>query len=221
MRPGKSGHMQDALIFKKIDTPDLLAQAYKLRFQVYCRECNFIDEAEHPGGYETDEYDRYSLHFGALDMQERLVGAVRLILPSCETFPIEECCPRLNIDWNTINRKECAEISRLTISKLFRKEIKARPSEFIFQVSSIGLGLCLEMHNECRALGINYCLALMEKPLWMLLRIHGFVFRQIGSEVDYYGKVVPYLIDIRDLEKRGLFRVSHGREIRIQKDRFS
>ncbi len=215
------GVMQEALIFKKIVSPELLAQAHRLRFQVYCRECNFIDEAEYPGGYEMDEYDRYSVHFGALDAQERLVGAVRLILPACGKFPLEGKSPCIDLGGLGVSRDECAEISRLTISKAYRRGMQARPTEFILRVSSIALGLCLEMHRECRAMGINYCLALMEKPLWMLLRIHGFVFRQVGPEVDFFGKVTPYLIDIHDLEKRGLFKVSHGREIHFQKDQYS
>ena len=213
--------MQEPLIFKKIDTPELLAQAHKLRFQVYCKECNFIDATEHPDGYESDKYDASAIHFAALDTADRLVGAVRLILPSCDKLPIEEKVPAFSFKNLGIDRSECAEISRLSISKTNRNQAELQPTHFIMQVSSIALGLCYEMHNECRRVGINYCVALMEKSLWMLLRIHGFVFNPIGPEIDFFGKVVPYLIDVRDLEKRGLFKISHGRAVRIQEDQFS
>ncbi|MBI5873808.1 MAG: PEP-CTERM/exosortase system-associated acyltransferase [Candidatus Omnitrophica bacterium] len=213
--------MEDRLVFRKIDSPESLQESYRLRFQVYCKECNFIEESQYPGGYESDDYDRDSLHFGALGNDGRLIGAVRLILPSCAKFPIQERCPSFNFDDLNISRMECAEISRLTISKSWRQQIDARPTNFILQVSYIALGLCHQMYRECRALGIDHCLALMEKPLWMLLKMHGFLFSPIGPEIDYFGKVTPYLIDIRDLEKKGLFKVPYGREIRIQEDRFA
>jgi N-acyl amino acid synthase of PEP-CTERM/exosortase system len=213
--------MEDGLVFRKIDSPESLQESYRLRFQVYCKERNFIEESQYPGGYESDDYDRDSLHFGALGNDGRLIGAVRLILPSCAKFPIQERCHFFNFDDLNISRMECAEISRLTITKSWRQQMDARPTNFILQVSHVALGLCHQMYNECRALGINYCLALMEKPLWMLLKMHGFPFFPIGPEIDYFGKVVPYLIDIRAFEKKELFRVPYGREIRIQKDRFA
>jgi hypothetical protein len=67
------------------------------------------------------------------------------------------------------------------------------------------MGLCHAIFLECRETGINHCLALMEKPLWMLLRMQGFVFQPVGAEIDYYGKVAPYVIDVLALEKSGLF----------------
>ena len=65
---------------------------------------------------ETDDLDKHSSHFGGYDEQNRLVGSVRLILPSCDHFPIEEHCPTLDVDREKVPRQECAEISRLTIS---------------------------------------------------------------------------------------------------------
>ena len=172
-------------------------------------------------GYESDNFDPFSIHFGAFDQYERMAGAVRLILPSCDKFPIEEKCAYFRFDDLGVPRRECAEISRLTISKIYRRESRIRPAQFLFQVSSIALGLCRQMHQECRALGLNYCLALMEKPLWMLLKIHGFIFWPLGPEIDFYGRVTPYLIDVRDLEKKGVFKGYHGREILVQEDQYA
>lgn len=208
--------MDEPFVFKKLDSPELLEEAFRLRFQVYCKECNFIKESDYPQGYETDEFDAYSIHFGGFDLQGKLIGAVRLILPTCEKFPIEEHCPFMEIDRNLIKRRECAEVSRLTVSKLYRRRVndglyyepkvddqtvEDKGAFFLRRVRPMAFGLYRAMYQECKRLGINHWFALMEKSLWMLLKIHGFVFKPIGHEVDFYGIVTPYITGIPDLEK--------------------
>lgn len=192
-------------IFKKIESEDALAEIFRLRFQVYCKECNFINEADHPMGFETDEFDEHAVHFGAFDHSGQLIGAVRLILPSCDKFPIEDFCPGLPFGRLLPRREECAEISRLAISKLYRG--REKPTLFLRRVSPIVSGLCDAMYQECRESGINHCFALMEKPLRLLLKLHGFIFRPFGDEVDLYGMVTPYIIDVLEHGKRGVLKL--------------
>jgi len=211
----------EKFIFRKIDTPQLLQEAYKLRFQVYCKECNFIREADYPQGYETDEFDRHSVHFGAFERlpdgkEGRLIGSSRLILPTCKKFPIEQHCPDLAIDRNVVRREKCAEVSRLTISKLYRRrahdglyyepriedtQVEDKGQYFMRRVRPMAFGLYRAMYQECKRVDIRHWLALMEKTLWLLLKIHGFVFKPVGHEVDFYGMVTPYIVTIADLEK--------------------
>jgi N-acyl amino acid synthase of PEP-CTERM/exosortase system len=208
--------MSELFTFRKIEGPELLAEAYRLRFQVYCRECHFIKESDYSDGIETDGFDKYSLHFGGFDSQGALVGTVRLILSSCAEFPIEEHCPSLNIDRDLIKRPECAEISRLTISKLFRRrtddglyygpqvadqQVEDKGAVFIRRVRPMAFGLYRAMYQESKRIGVRHWYALMEKSLWLLLKIHGFVFTPIGPEVDFYGMVTPYIVGLSDLEK--------------------
>jgi N-acyl amino acid synthase of PEP-CTERM/exosortase system len=208
--------MEEKFSFRKIESPEILQEAYRLRFQVYCKECNFIREADYPEGYETDEFDVHSAHFGAFDTEGRLVGAVRLILPSCEKFPIEDHCPRLEVDRALVPREKCAEISRLTISKLFRRrandglyyepqlddlKVEDKGAYFMRRIRPMAFGLYRAMYQECKRIGITHWFALMEKKLWLLLKIHGFVFKPVGPEVDFYGMVMPYIVGISDLEK--------------------
>ena len=82
--------MEEKFLFRKISSPDELQEAYKTRFQVYGNECHFLKESDYPQGFETDEFDRYSVHFGGFDSLGRMVGTVRLILPHSPRFPIEE-----------------------------------------------------------------------------------------------------------------------------------
>ena len=65
----------------------------------------------------------------------------------------------------------------------------------------MAFGLYKELYQECKRTEIRYWFALMEKSLWMLLKIHGFVFQPIGGEVDFYGRVRPYVAAIGDLER--------------------
>ncbi|MFH0826589.1 MAG: PEP-CTERM/exosortase system-associated acyltransferase, partial [Candidatus Omnitrophota bacterium] len=169
--------MDEKFTFKKIVSPEELLESYKLRFQVYCKECNFIKESDYPDGIETDGFDKYSLHFGAFDHEGVLVGAVRLILPYCVKFPIEEHCPSLNIDRDLIKRSECAEVSRLTISKLFRRraddglyygpqiadqQVEDKGTVFMRRVRPMAFGLYRAMYQESKRIGIRHWYALME-----------------------------------------------------------
>ncbi len=208
--------MEEKFLFRKLDSPEDLQEAYRLRFQVYCNECNFIQPQDYPLKVETDRFDADSVHFGGFDQEGNLVGSVRLILSSCGRFPIEEHCPSLNVDLEELSRGRCAEISRLTISKLYRRRSQDglyyepqahdqsgqdKGAYFVRRVRPMAFGLYRAMYQESKRLKVNYWFALMERTLWMLLKIHGFVFKPIGPEVDFYGMVTPYLADITELEK--------------------
>ena len=208
--------MEEKFSFRKIISPDQLQEAYRLRFQVYSRECSFLKESDCPEGCETDEFDPFSAHFGAFDSLDRMVGAVRLILPCSSRFPIEEHCPNLDFDQNSTPRGNCAEVSRLTISKLYRRrandglyyeaqvedqKVGGKEGFFTRRVRPMAFGLYRAMYQESKRTGILYWFALMEKGLWKLLNIHGFTFHPIGPEVDFWGIVTPYLAEIRELEK--------------------
>lgn len=70
--------MEEKFSFRKITSLDKLQEAYRLRFQVYGRECHFWKESDYPQGYETDEFDPFSTHFAAFDSEDRMVGSVSL-----------------------------------------------------------------------------------------------------------------------------------------------
>jgi len=208
--------MEEKFSFRKITTPELLHEAYRLRYQVYCEECHFINGSDYPLGYEMDKFDEHSVHFGGFDQEGRLIGAVRLILPACEKFPIEEHGPALNVDWSAVPRRKSAEISRLAIAKLYRRRASDGlyygpqvedlhgsdgGTYFTRRVRPMAFGLYRAIYQESKRLKISHWFAFMEKPLWLLLKIHGFVFRPIGPEVEFYGLVSPYLAAIPEVEK--------------------
>jgi len=107
-----------------VDEKELI-EVYKLRYKVYCEEWGFEKPEDHPDGLEMDEYDKYSVHFAAKDSTGKIVGTIRMILNSPEGFPIEKYC-ELNINKDELPRERLAEISRLAISKEYRRRAEDR-----------------------------------------------------------------------------------------------
>jgi N-acyl amino acid synthase of PEP-CTERM/exosortase system len=201
--------------FRLVTSEETLQKIYHLRYQVYCEECGFIDPHECPDGFEKDKYDAYSLHFVAED-SNGIIGTTRLILESPYGLPIErKCRDNLKFDIKILERSQIAEISRLAISKLYRRRrndgmyygrdyadtAAKEKRELIQRIRPMTFGLYREIYQECRRRGITHWFALMEKTLWALLNMHNFVFHPIGPEIDYYGLVRPYVCNIKELER--------------------
>ena len=97
-----------------------LKKVYKLRYKVYCEEWGFENPEKYPDRQETDEFDKNAVHFAAIDDSGRIVGTVRLILFSPDGFPLEKHCD-LNGSGEGVRGEDTAEISRLVISRNYRK----------------------------------------------------------------------------------------------------
>ncbi len=78
-------------------TPELRETAYRIRYQVYCKEFQFEPEANCPGQKERDDYDEQSVH-GLLMHRSSgaAIGCVRLVLPHPDDpalpLPFERYC---------------------------------------------------------------------------------------------------------------------------------
>jgi len=207
---------QTEFIFRRVDSPDLLEEVFRLRYQVYCKECNFIKEEDYPDSIEKDKYDPHSVHFVAEDPYG-IIGTVRLILDSPYKFPFEEHCnDKLTVDIDSLPRGKAAEVSRLVISKNYRRRtddgLYYTPdfndkvtgvdiADITKRIRPIAFGIYREIYQECKRRGITHWFAIMEKSLWRLLYMHSFIFKPIGEEVDFYGMVTPYLASIEEIER--------------------
>jgi N-acyl amino acid synthase of PEP-CTERM/exosortase system len=204
----------ETFTFRKIDFSDkeTMEQIYRLRFDVYCRECSFIKETDYPDERETDQYDAQSIHFGAFNSYGEIIGTLRMIKPAPLALPIQSYCPDITLQKDVSS----VEISRLIISRKLRRRANdkmyyepevedrvirnAQNQEFIRRARPMAFGLYREMYRESKAQGIVHWYTLMEKALWLLLSLHGFKFHCIGKEVDFYGPVAPYLGDAVEIE---------------------
>jgi N-acyl amino acid synthase of PEP-CTERM/exosortase system len=203
----------------------LFEEIAKLRYEVYCDECKYLDAAQYDEALETDHFDARSIHVAAQSGTGMIVGTVRLVLAKdAQEFPFEEHCTVFP-NFKFPPRNECGEISRLIVKKSFRRrpgdsmegvskefQQKAKPSEIkpntksIFSKNrrssspQIMLGMYREMYRYSRANDIRYWYAAMERGLAGLLRRMGFNFTPVGPETDYYGPVTTYVADLRELE---------------------
>ena len=180
------------LVFKKAETEEELAEVYRLRFKVYCRERNFESEEDYPSQCEIDEYDSYAIHFIAFAGDEA-VGTARIILNNAQGFPIERNCI-LTTPIKGGKKAQTVEISRFAVSR----EVASR---YNCDRQSIVLGLIREVFLESKYIGIEYFYAAMAKSFHKLLARCGIVFLQAGPVVNYHGPRAPYVTWIRNIEE--------------------
>jgi N-acyl amino acid synthase of PEP-CTERM/exosortase system len=207
-------------IFAKVEKhqSQLMEQIYRLRYQVYGMECGFINPQDYPSGMETDEYDDQSVHFAALHPEDgEVIGTLRMILPGKLPLPIQLKCKDVKVDHATLPQLSFSEISRLVISKKLRrrkndamyyepqvedqKGVDVSGQEFLRRARPMAFGIYRELYHESKRLGVTHWYSIMEKSLWLLLRLHGFRFEQIGQEIDFYGPVSPYIGKIAQIEQ--------------------
>src|SRR5437867_12338611 len=152
---------------------------FRLRFDVYARQCRFIREEDYLMHSEWDEYDFRSLHFAAMDPNGVVVGTSRMILTNQQLSPLMKSFPEITAQYH-FSPGAVTEISRFLISKKLRNpknDSPAFPKESLPGLCSYGeiaYGLCQRMFEETQQRGITHWCALMEKSLLVLLRIYGF-----------------------------------------------
>jgi N-acyl amino acid synthase of PEP-CTERM/exosortase system len=196
--------------YSKVPQGDpLLNEIYKLRYKVYVEEWGFENGADHPGEIEKDEYDEHSVHFVVKRKgEDRIIGTIRMINYSEKGFPIEKHC-RIDADLSAYDKIRFGEISRLAVSKDYRKRatdsvyfdgkvVEDSAVDTMFSgarkmSNDIVLGLYKCIYQESLERGNQCILAVMAKGLYMLLKRVGILFEPIGPAQYYHGLRVPYL----------------------------
>jgi N-acyl amino acid synthase of PEP-CTERM/exosortase system len=193
---------------------------YQLRYEVYVEEYGFERVEDHPSGYETDEYDPYSIHFAALNGNNNVIGTIRLVLHSDKGFPIEHAVKDMAFIGEKPEPNRIAEISRLAVKTDYRR----RQEDGLYGIESyllnseggidgsipqehqrrkrpvIVLGLCRVLYHASKKIGLTHWYFISEKGLFYMLRKYGFLFHQIGEPVSYHGLRIPYLGIVSEIE---------------------
>ncbi len=206
---------------------ELLETAYRLRYQVYCKEHRYEDTNLFPDNMETDEYDAHSCHSLIRCKPTGChTGLVRLILPDPEKpdrkMPVEKHChlidQKTDLNLAKIPRESLAEISRFCISREAKQTCLETPRLTLvrhsrrtpgttspnktLQYTTLGLfSAIIRMSEENN---ISHCLAIMQPALLRLLSGFGIRFHKIGSLIDYHGKRQP-VIGILDEMVGGIY----------------
>lgn len=207
------------------DNEAIRQKMFALRYEVYCLERKFLPADRYPAGLEYDEHDYCSTHFVALNRARELAGTARLVQPrGDQPFPFETHCGALLENVRLPPKNQCGEVSRVIVHSNYRRRrgdsSEGVARDFLSAATPVGLsgagpgqherrsnrpeillGLHRQMYHYSLDAGVRYWYAAMEKPLARTLRILGFAFRPIGQEVDYYGPVIPYIADLREIER--------------------
>lgn len=202
------------------NTAEQREQAFRIRYEVYCREFGFERAEEHPDGMESDDYDAQSVHCLLVHQpSNRAAGCVRLVLPDPKDphapLPFEQHCmnslDRAVADPLLANRMAIGEISRLAvISEFRRRHNEQRSPEGDTEAASyslieqrhfpfIAVGLYLSAASTGMLGGLEGVFAMMEPRLARHLSRYGIRFTQVGQVIDYHGPRAPFYITRDDL----------------------
>lgn len=214
--PSAEIHQVFALVLASDDARE--AQAFGVRWQVYCQELGFEPAGRFPDRREHDAVDERSVQVVALHRASGLpVGCFRLVMadPQRPQAPwhVEEVARALTpgaIPAHAAGRLGCAELSRFCIIAPFRRfdagsELPPAgigaaqwAAETTHRRGLAGL-MWLAAAHIAVTLRLDWLLTLMEPRLQVLGRTLGLDFQAIGAPVDFRGERRPYRLDRRSL----------------------
>ena len=211
MFPHLSTHFLKYFTLFVADTPSLLDEVYKIRYQVYCEELNYEPVEKFPDGKERDSYDQRSIHCLLKHKPSgRYAGCVRVVLADLQNlqapFPFEKVCSH-HFDFQQKPRSRFLEISRLAVPSEFRKRKgeSETPAGLIFfdeknpdrqnkrRFPLIALSLYLACLSIAQKLGCD-AFSLMEARLARHLRLCGIPSSLVGDFINFRGKRGPFLL---------------------------
>jgi Acetyltransferase (GNAT) domain len=76
----------------------------RLRYEVYCLECGFLDPADYLDRREQDEYDGYSVHLAGFNSEGDVIASLRLVRDSPLGFPLEAHSKELHPEFQDLPR---------------------------------------------------------------------------------------------------------------------
>ena len=161
------------------DTPALLAEAFRLRHQVYCVERGFETSTT---GMESDGFDDNARHVLLRNrMTGQVLGTVRVVLPAPYGgigLPMQQVCDHSLLREFPLHA--AGEISRFALSK----ERRAGMGEAGVLMR---LGLMQGIVQVSRDAGLTHWCAIMERSLLRLLQATAIHFQPVGPLVEFHG----------------------------------
>ncbi|MCG5517211.1 MULTISPECIES: PEP-CTERM/exosortase system-associated acyltransferase [unclassified Ectothiorhodospira] len=203
------------------DTQELQELAFRIRYDVYCREFGYEKEEDCPGGLEHDDYDASSVHSIIVHRPtSQPAGCVRLVLPPPDeddfVLPLERFCGEsLNdpaLHPSRIARGNLGEVSRLAVHTQFRR----RKGEAISPIGEpieyrdltederrafplLGLALFCAGTSMMASARREHAFVMMERRLVRKLQPLGFPFVQVGEAMEYHGSRAAYYANLQQV----------------------
>lgn len=198
------------------DSANLLAQAQRIRYSVYCEEFGYEDPRNFPDRREADDYDAVSVHALIVHRATKTpAGCVRMVPTRPEApeapLPFEKYCgdslDRAFIESLRLDRLTVCEISRLAVDGAFRRRgPKERETRF-GHVEDIDFSpeerrtlplIAVSAYLAATAItentGHTNVFAMMEPFLPRLMARSGINFSRAGVDIEYHGTRAPYFI---------------------------
>jgi N-acyl amino acid synthase of PEP-CTERM/exosortase system len=204
--------------------PELMEQSYRLRYQVYCLERQFLDADAYPTEQERDEFDDHSVHVGVVDRAGELAGTARLVRTNAAGLPLLRHCTLFSDETLLSDpRNIVVEVSRLSISRRYtrrRGDDSCGPPQ-VFESEGSGVGIPGErrragnllfvtllqaFYQAAKRLSATHWIAATEPSLQRRLAQFGLPSRQVGPETEYWGRVAAYAMSIADFDQVILHR---------------
>jgi N-acyl-L-homoserine lactone synthetase len=179
-------------IVEVADTAEIVADAQRLRYQVYCVERG---NEKSDNGIEQDEFDVHSRHVLLRRRNnDEVVGCTRLVLydPALlhDSYPMQRVCEPSPLCYLRI--ATTAEISRFAISKQLRGA----------WLAPMRLALMAGVLRISHELGLTDWCAIMTPCLLRLLQSSAIHFRPLGPLVEYHGLRQPCYANITEILAR-------------------
>lgn len=206
-------------------SPKVINEVFEVRYQVYCVDRHFEDPSCFLDKREHDDYDERSVH--ALIRHKKTgdsVATVRLVMagdnPEQNDFPMEQCVKHMSsaaqIAIANAPRNEIAEISRMAVSREFRRRLNEEQtvsgiSETAYYCDSangkrampyISLGLFAAILQMSVKHGITHWMAVMEPAQLRLLKRCGVEFDHVGPILEYHGRRRPAFTNAKTMLER-------------------
>ncbi len=212
--PDLLAHFQEYFEIVRADTPALLEEAFRLRYQVYCEQGTVpgFNPQTYPDGLERDVYDKNAVHRLLRHRPSgTYAGVVRLMLANPAQpdtpFPVEAAADD-RMDGEYLRtfaacRERVGEVSRLILAERFRLRKGERQwPDGVAEVIDDGhgrheqrvlphpvLGLVKAATMITWEQGIDYVYTAMEPRLDRRLRQFGLALTPVSPLVDYHGLV--------------------------------
>jgi len=204
--------------YESIDGTPFLEESYRLRYRTYCLERNYLPAAEYPDGREVDEYDDQSVHMGLFSDRRELVGTFRLVWPAPKPPPLFRRCvidPRAK----PFLERPAPEVSRFILSSDWARRTNESPSTESRAVDPAGappsverrsgpghvMELLRAVYHLCKRRGVPLFYLATDRFFSRLLVRYGVPHETLGPEVDYFGSVRPFAVNIEAMERAYAF----------------
>lgn len=202
-------------------TDELKERAFRLRYDVFCKENRFEESAEDAAELEKDSFDPKALHFLLVHRDSgEDAGTVRILLPNeaapLQSFPLQNICdhPLLTLDHKVLG---LAELSRLCMAKRFRRrpldgrilpayyETEAEDAEkglgryFRRRIPYAPLGLLRSAFETALEFNIPDMVTAMDPTHFRSMKRIGLSYRVLGPRVNFHGGQQPIVFNIKNV----------------------